>query len=436
MASIASVSEGISPEELAKLTPEEREAYVKSIVDKMTERYEEYKAAYENFVDQMANSDDIDVLRDFYGLIYGDTGTYVDSSNYVNCGMWYYDFFQKLCVPDYALPDNMSPLDIIRRYQDTGDLEGSGMVDLLALGLENQGFYDDWRDKREQVDEYLAIAVDSFNTYRDEPISVDDYLRSVTKGAADLEVWSSGFYENYKSALKVGIATQGLKELQGHARYDSYYLLEAFQNYDDSKWSDEAFMQSLCDSTDIDIDRLAYMSQSEVKTFRYLYDTEGEAAAQEFLNSISPTLNRREGYIKASIYYNQVMSGSNEGLEAAWDHFCVGGKGYGDGLSYFLDGFVDCVAPSREMSANEYAQVALLGYLTEGGTDYDTSLLAAYNIGKTMGEETIPTILDLIRPGLGKASKMISNYGNSVETYIRADESTTYGEALPMQLLI
>ena len=75
-----------------------------------------------------------------------------------------------------------------------------------------------------------------------------------------------------------------------------------------------------------------------------------------------------------------------------------------------------------------YAQIAFVGYLTEGGTSYDASLLTAYNIGNAVGTETIPVLLNLVSPKLSAAVKMAAGGGNKLEEYFRV-EDTSYWEA-------
>ena len=429
MASIASLSTNeIDPEKLAAMTPEEREEYVKKIVEKMTVKYNEYKKEYENYYNMMIKDQDgLNSLLYLYNSIMNESNSRsLDfSGNTVTDGFMIIDFITN--VNDRRTSDGRTFLQCLEDYRSGKNWIDSGLGELYRSSRDNgMGFTDEDYEEEflEDINWYCEYPVEDLMDY------AIRYGKTINAKDKSGKTIMDHFTENYENAVKVGVAIQGLKELQGHARYDSYYLNKDFKDFNGKNWeNDDSYIRELKNSGKIDINKLAYMSQSEAKIFKYICEKEGIDAAKEYMDSINTTLNRREGFIKASVYYSDLMSGNNEGLEAAWDHVKIGATGYGDGVSYFLDGFVDIVAPSREMSADEYAQVALLGYLTEGGTNYDSSLLTTYNIGKTAGEETIPTILNLVKPGLGKTAKVFSKYGNSVEDYFRADESTTSADA-------
>ena len=424
LASIAFAQQGIDPNQIANMTPEEKEKLMEAMVNAMTVKYEQYKKAYEDIVDNFLNSDNYDKASNLfyvYGLIMNDysAGRFFEGTSAVNIGLALIDLVVK--IDETKTSDGKSLLDCIKDYAAGKSFKDSG---LLELYKDNRGaIYESFTDEEFEEDFNLSLQYDFMDKSIFESFAND--LESVRKVADE-------FDKNYQLSLETGAAIKGLKELQDHIKYDSYYDSDEYKDFMNNgldKWKDDAFLKEM-EAKGFDIKKAAYMTSDELKMYEYLFETKGSDGAKEFADSINTSLTRREGYVKATEYYFGVKSGSNEGLDAALDAGSLLVTGYGDGLTTFVDGLVDLVAPSKELSVNEYAQVALLGYLANDDSTYGKAMLASYNIGEVAGKKTIPAVLNLVKPGAGTALEIASDTGNNLENYFRAEESTTYGEAL------
>ena len=420
MASIASMNNGISLEDIQKMTPEEKEALVAEMIAQMTAKYNTYKENYEKYYKMMTEDQEgLNSLVTLYTMIMNETDVRMDNFYFygdVSGGLALLDFLER--IENTKTKDGKTLIDCLEAYKNGESWMDSGLGELYRNSRnDNMGFTDE---------EYENDFLIEFNEYNSK--SLDEAIDQTTNYYKNNLVPNSKLFdENYQSTLKVGVAIQGLKELQGHVKYDSYTLTDEYKNTRSDAKATEDFLD---EAFGLDLSGVEYMTSDELKMLKYIYESQGSEEASQYMDSISQSLRRREGYIRASAVYYELMSGNNQGLEAVGDMLRIGGIGYGDGMGGFLDGFVDYVAPSKELTADEYAQTALLGYLSDGGTNYDKDLLLAYNIGSTAGKKTLPIILNVVKPGLGKTLETISDTGNKIESYMRADENTSYGEAL------
>jgi hypothetical protein len=436
MAAIAFVQDGLTLEEIAALTPEEREKLIGDIIKSMTEKYNEYKAEYKKYMEMLSSPENyakLNNITSIYNLFTGSNLMIRDNEQ----GMFdIIDFITKMdqtkVGPGMGFPEGRTFNECIEEYLKTGSLNESGLAFFLIQS--DYALVDIYEStgtvSEDDLQLILQNRINDHNLYSDIGNEID--ISKYTQDLKDIKEICKGFQDNYDKAVEVGVAIKGMQELKGHVRYDAYYLKEEYVNYQQNKTSNAEFLDSLYydDDNPVDTERLMYMSSEEMKMYRYLYENEGRDAAETFADSINTTLNRREGYVKATEAYYTYMDGTNEGLEAVWDHISMGAVGAGDGLSEFCDGLVDLVAPSKELTAEEYSKVALLGYLNNGGTDYDSSLLTSYNVGNAVGKETIPTLVSLVNPTAGKTLRTLSSSGNKIEDYFRADDCNSYFEAL------
>ncbi len=421
MATIAFLNEGYSLEDIQNLSPEERQQLIAKLVNNMTVVYNQYKAAYEEFAKTLAldKYDTLRMMSNLYRQLTGEpSGIDFAEGDATKFSFDVVDFFLK--VQETKNSQGKSFLDCLKDYRETRDFSGSGLLDFYKAQRDvPEGMTD------EQLTDFFKELFDEEN-YPDPGFdeSVDTFLDNYD----EISNIASQFNDNYKKAVETGVAVKGLQELAGHVRYDAMYLRDDFASFNDDTWTNDEFLNKIY-VEGFDINKLGYLTQDEMKMFRYLYDRENPEAAMQYMEDMRGTLNRREGYVRATTFYMDLMDGSNHGIDWCWDHLRTGGTGYGDGLSGYIDGFVDLVAPSKELSADDYAQAAFIGYLTEGGTAYDTSLLTAYNLGSAAGKQTIPALISLVNPTLGKASVAVSDFGNNIETYMQSEEGTGYFDA-------
>ena len=431
MATIAFAQDGMTLEQIQNLTPEEREKLIEKMIDAMTVKYNEYKAKYEEAMNRLRDDYDFQQkLNALIGIYNGTMGGNFDFTSYdlVRQGFELCDFLVQ--VESIKDSKGRTFLECLEEYYRTGDFVGSGMEELYRSHNGSFGFssgdYELYATP-ENLEKWFNRDMEEMSNLHD----YDDVQSMVTDVIAhfdDFKDIANTFKENYNKACEVGAAIQGLKELKAHSKYDAMTLTSEFQDMELGTQANKEFLKKLVDERYPGVDKIKYMSSSELKMFRYLYETQGKDAASTYAKTIDQTLTRREGYVNATKYYYYLKDGSNSGLDAVWDHLSAGGTGFGDGIVDFCDGLVDLVAPSKTMSANEYSKLALIGMLSDGD-DYDKGLLAAYNIGSTIGEEAIPAVVSIINPAVGKGLKIASATGNAIEEYYRADDSTTYFEA-------
>ena len=447
LATVAFAQDGLTLEEIKKLTPLEREQLIQKMIDAMTEKYNHYKEVYEEYASGLC-----DLVHGWYPIVLADIYNVIntnssrinfDGKTDIQLALQFVNLI--IACENLKTEDGRNLIECIREYGETGDFIGSGLGELYWAngdfhGLSSQtvenGYYNG--DMERWFEEELDL-VGIYMPYTDigwkkSEISISDICTDIAENYDNVREYTMTFKENYDNALNVGVAIKGMQELKGHVKYDTVYMNPDYIEYNSQAGPLASFLEEMCNG-DLSADKTAllkkatYMTQSELEMFRYLYDTEGYSSAKAFEDSIDISLTKREGVVKASEYYNYLMDGSNAGVEAVWDHISTGGTGFGDGFVDFCDGIRDLVAPDKKLSVDEYAQVAFVEMLTDGGTSYDKSLLASYNVGSAVGKESIPIALGLIHPSLGKGVKIASTMGNNLETYFRADENTTYLEA-------
>ena len=225
-----------------------------------------------------------------------------------------------------------------------------------------------------------------------------------------LTVAKDGFETNYKNAINSAMMIKGISGLNDSLLYDSYYKKDEYKSYVPNI-SDLAF-------SGINIENY---TPEELKMISYLKETRGWASAECYINMKADAVNRRNGIIDARNFYESLRSGSNQGVDAIWDHFRVDVKGFGDGLYNFTDGLIDLVAPSYQMEQRDYEIIEFLSLL-ENGDSYDHELLRGYNICNELGNYTIPTLVSFVAPetNLGTALFIASDIGNGIESNMQA----------------
>ena len=454
MAAMAFAQDGLTLEEIKNLSVEEREKLIQDMIDAMTVKYNEYKEMYEAYSEvilkYVVQEPALFALVNIYGRITGETYELQETDDPLKTCLNYCEFLDK--VEKLKTEDGRNLIECLKEYSETKDFAGSGLQELYLrttyLGyddkislLESGKLEDDFWSSYfhgvvQNYDRHkIILAIGRDPTYYEvcDDIYTCFYAKDLDAGYG-LKELANNYKENYYKAVEVGTAVHGLNEFKGHIKYDMVYLDPAYKEFKENSPPLSDFLVDVFDDgfnfeTITKFGALPLMTRSELEMFRYLYETKGLDAAKEFEESIELSLKKREGVVRAANYYYELIEGDNYGLEAVWDHLSAGGTGFGDGVRDFCDGILDVVAPSKELSADEYAQIALISMLTEGGTGYDNSLLAAYGIGNTLGGEAIPIVVSLVNPTVGKVLKTVSSTGNAIEDYYRADDCTTYWEA-------
>ena len=429
LAAITYVQGGIDQDDIVNMSIEERQEFMNNLVNEMTKKYNEYKAAYEQF----ANIDEnpsvevqttLAVFRALNSFGNGVTSSYdlndiMSETNSVKKGFALIEFVKFI--------DESGVKDAVDAYFNKGlGWKESGLADIYT---KNSNLTVDGAHYSEQYeDSFWAELQDKI--FGD--ISREDRQRigqQFNAGYKELVYDSEKFLENYRNTLNMGVAVKGLKELNNRVKYDAIASSDDFKNFDFTwKNEDDAYLEMYLNTYSEHL--LDGLNSDERKMFEYLYRTEGEDAVKDYVSSLSDALNRKNGYVNAKDLYDSLHDGSNLGLDAAVDHVRTFGVGYFDGMGEFLDGFVDIVSPEYEYNAGDYAKMAFIELLYTSSEDYDRSLLRAYNVGDIMGQETIPSVISIVNPAVGKTVKTVSEVGNMIEDQLKSanlnGEDTSY----------
>ena len=106
-----------------------------------------------------------------------------------------------------------------------------------------------------------------------------------------------------------------------------------------------------------------------VKLYNYIYDTEGKDAANKYLDIIKPQLNQMQGQKQAQEYLNSLEKDENGNYNQAdvLNHLKTTGKGLGDGVENFVQGFANLFNSTGELSVNDYETIYIMQALEENG---------------------------------------------------------------------
>ena len=418
LASIAYGTVGYSLDDIKNLTPEEREKILNDIIEKMTTKYQEYKDTYEKFAN--LNNLDEKEKQTFYGVL-GALGLF----NTANGG-WSYGNFQSN-IPkrfsDYTnlilLLEENNVLDAVDNYFDKGMSWKESGMEKIANKFVGRNMTDE-----DQFWTSLSTCPWINDSDRDNPEIKKEIATDFKQAYKGLAVAARDGKMFYDKTIEMGTAIKQVKQLNNHVKYDIYTLRDDYGDFSRNTMNEDDMFNDLFINANIpNLSQSQYLTYDERKMLEYLYSQgeDGLKLCEEYMSSLSDSLNKREGYIKATLYYEGLISGNNESWDAIWDHLSVGATGYGDGLVDFCDGLVDIVSPSRELSANEYAKLALVGYL-ETDDGYSKSLKTAYDYGSSIGKETIPTVISLFGgKSFAKGLKTASDFGNNVENFYRSE---------------
>ena len=165
-----------------------------------------------------------------------------------------------------------------------------------------------------------------------------------------------------------------------------------------------------------------------VKLYNYIYDTEGKDAANEYLDIIKPQLNQMQGQKQAQEYLNSLEKDENGNYNQAdvLNHLKTTGKGLGDGVENFFQGFANLFNSTGELSVNDYETIYIMQALEENGgllsNNYELSqsignvapsiiisMLATPMVGTVAGISAAGTIGSTI----GTVSMGLSSGGNA-----------------------
>ncbi len=147
-------------------------------------------------------------------------------------------------------------------------------------------------------------------------------------------------------------------------------------------------------------ERFTLLSEDEKALYSFLYDEKGYKEAENYLKAMEDTLNNRQGLkeavdfingisdVKISVDYisptaQQDFLKALDGVDVGdkwYSFFSTVGKGFGDGLQTFGEGFSSILSSKGMISTNQYAQM----YILEGFSK-DWFLTGTYEVSTSAG---------------------------------------------------
>ena len=157
-----------------------------------------------------------------------------------------------------------------------------------------------------------------------------------------------------------------------------------------------------------------------VKLYNYIYDTEGKDAANEYLDIIKPQLNQMQGQKQAQEYLNSLEKDENGNYNQAdvLNHLKTTGKGLGDGVENFVQGFANLFNSTGELSVNDYETIYIMQSLEENGGLLSNNYELSQSIGNVAPSIIIsmlatPMVGTAVGGTIGAVSMGLSSGGNA-----------------------
>lgn len=409
------------------LTIAEKEAFIQDLINQMTEKYNEYKTAYEKYArftehmteEQLDAFSSILIALGIAGdqsVVNGMDGEYTP----FGFNFFYDDDYTDAATRGLAmldllvLIDKNKVLEKVDNYMNKGQSwEESGMQDLYidfypGLG----GMFE--ADKEMFIARLKENGEDSFwdsvefNSSYFNRNNKEEYAKAFKEAVDIFRVDAEGFKDNYMKAGNAAIAAQGLKEMNKHLRYDALTQDVDYQSFEPT-WDpvnnpeDRDRLDNLWYDSDNapDSDYYEWMNNEERKTLEYLYN-ENPEKAKEYMESMDSTIKQRKGFTAAKDFYDSVHDGSNQDLDAVVDHLRSFGRGGVTGVYTFGENISSLFDPAADYSQNDYFHMSMVSMLNSKDP-YDKGLLLAYNLGEASGEVAVPLVVGLFSKTAGTA---------------------------------
>ena len=173
-----------------------------------------------------------------------------------------------------------------------------------------------------------------------------------------------------------------------------------------------------------------YMSEDQRMMYHYLYSTEGEESAENYLKVIQDDINKAAGAGKAAKFLEKLDYENEEQLkESLANYFNVSVKGLGDGIDSFYNGLNNAIISGETLTAEQYESMVILQALAEKSKGLDN----AYEITSSIGNMAVPMAVSavvsfLATPAAGEkvASVLmgVSAFGNARQQTLAQGYST------------
>jgi hypothetical protein len=411
LAAVAS-SMGDNPiEDIDKMTPQEKQEYLETLLASINEKYNEYKELYEyysrDYIKENCTDDELYNFVDIFDQLLGDIPecpslfAALDSKNPITRGNSILNIVEMLTNPEKGV-NGKDILSIVKDYANGASWKDSGMDEIYRRN-ENNSLQSALNRGEDAESLFWSRATYGDPSYNKEML--DNFLRVTDV----LDKAKDGFAENYNKALNSAMVIKGLNGLKDSLIYDYTSKTPDYEQYNTNL---DVLLNNGFIPEEYTLD--------ECKMLSYLLENKGYKEAQDFLTFRQDSINRRNGMMAAQEYYDSLHNGNNAGVDALVDHLSVGATGFTDGLGSFADGLIDIIAPDKTMSASEYESMYLLQKLEDSNDPYDKSLLTDYKITNTVGVYTIPTVVGAVTGGsAGTALFIASDIGNATEANLQ-----------------
>lgn len=140
-----------------------------------------------------------------------------------------------------------------------------------------------------------------------------------------------------------------------------------------------------------------FMSEEQRNMYHFLFNTEGEEAANSYLDVIQDSLNQAEGVYLANEFINS-LNFDDEGKlkEDLANYFGVSVKGLGDGIDTFFEGLGNVIANNDKLTVDDYQKMVVLQYLKENSIHLDEAYEFNSALGNMLPAMTTSAIVSLL----------------------------------------
>ncbi len=160
------------------------------------------------------------------------------------------------------------------------------------------------------------------------------------------------------------------------------------------------------------------MTQEEIQIYSYLFENEGRASADKYIDKKQDELNQRIGYNLAQKEIKELsLDDEGEIQENICNTLNVGTDGLSDGINLFFKGLENAVINDENLSVSEYKIAYYLQYLQKQTKILDNVYQVGMSTGNMLPSVTASFLASLVAPELApKVGQLLmgaSAYGNS-----------------------
>lgn len=248
----------------------------------------------------------------------------------------------------------------------------------------------------------------SYNDYLEQLQSIENDIATIkfSKYSFDQQIKMSPYlsimYSEAFKEYKAGYDPLGEYELDKVGFFKKQNPIRYCEKLDEKFASiNEDMVESILANSNLEsYERFTLLSEDEKALYSFLYDNKGYKEAEKYLKAMEDTLNNRQGLkeavdfingisdVKVSVDYvsptaQQDFLNALESVDVGdkwYSFFSTTGKGFGDGLQTFGEGFANIFSTEGMISTNQYAQMYILQ-----GFSKDWFLTGTYEVSTSAG---------------------------------------------------